>query len=263
VATCHGWAANRSSDIDLQDSIAYQLCDKVLTYSRHWADRLSADLAVKNPLVISMGLNLERYPSSPTKGLFSDAPIKMVTVCELIPRKGVDILLNAMPAVWEHRPALELHIMGGGESEAELRSLAARFDPGAKRIIFHGTVPYPYGSLPDYDLFVLASRSDNLPVILLEAMLAKVPVVATSVGGVPELLAAAACGAIVAPENPRSLADGILGMLQQGRAHLAKLGKKGERFCRAHSDVKKTAWQLDRIYRDTLRHRRGSRSFRK
>jgi glycosyltransferase involved in cell wall biosynthesis len=71
-------------------------------------------------------------------------------------------------------------------------------------------VPDPYQHLADYDLFVLASRSYNLPVAFLEAMLAGLPIVATDVGGAADLLTAVACGRAVPPDSSGALAQAML-----------------------------------------------------
>jgi glycosyltransferase involved in cell wall biosynthesis len=184
VATCHGWGLGRPTEFDLQDSIAYQLCDAVLTYSDYWAGRLQTDLAVSNPVIIPMGLDLSRIAMK-TRRSVKYRPLQIGTACELTPRKGVDLLLNAMPAVWNEMPDAELHIIGHGDAASFLRELAGQVDPGLKRIKFYGALKNPSKHMGDWDLFVLASRSDNLPVVLLEAMFAGLPIVATEVGDSP------------------------------------------------------------------------------
>ena len=124
-----------------------------------------------------------------------------------------------------------------------------------KRICFHGTVANPYDRLADYDLFVLASRSDNLPVILLEAMLARLPIVGTEVGGIPELITGAQCGTLVAPESTEALAEGMIAALKAGRRTMTAVGMKGEQFVRTRLDVRQTAAELDTVYRETLQKR--------
>jgi glycosyltransferase involved in cell wall biosynthesis len=253
IATCHGWGAGRPVEMDLQDSLAYGLCDSVVTYSRYWVDRLTRDLAVPSPVILPMGLDLERFPPLPENQRGSSDPIRLVTVCELIPRKGLDLLLNAMPAVWERRPEAELHILGHGESAHDLQLQAAKLDPETKRVFFHGAVAHPYDQLASFDLFVLASRSDNLPVVLLEAILAGLPIIATRVGGVADLLAAGRCGRVVDPESSAALAEAVVAMLDSGFAKLLRLGRRGEEFGRHHFDVQRATLQLDRIYRAAIR----------
>jgi len=256
VATCHGWGRGRPADVDLQDALAYQLCDSVVTYSSYWADRLRQDLSVSSPKVIPMGLNLDHFPPL-LKRLDESSPMRMVTACELTARKGVDVLLNAMPAVWKEAPETELHVIGHGDAADDLRRQAAAIDPGLRRIVFYGTVANPYTYFGDFDLFVLPSRSDNLPVVLLEAMLAGLPIVSTDVGGIPELINAAGSGEIVPPESPTALAERINSAANAGRQALALVGNKGEQFVRDHMDVRETAAQLEPLYMEAIdRHHR-------
>jgi glycosyltransferase involved in cell wall biosynthesis len=255
IATCHGWGTNRPADFDLEDALALQLCDAVLTYSTHWLERLQLDLAVNEPQKIWMGVNLDRFPKPMERHVLDSACPRIVTVCELTHRKGVDILLKAMALIWEQTPNTELHIMGHGDDADHLRSIASEFDSGLNRIRFYGAVDNPYNRLADFDIFVLPSRSDNLPIAILEAMLAGLPIVAAGVGGIPELLSASESGRVVPPESATGLAKGIIQMLKQGRECRTSMGKRGQEFVREHLDVRKTAVELDRIYHDALRKR--------
>jgi len=255
VITCHGWSAGRAPEIDLQDALAYQLCDAVTTFSSHWIDRLINDMAAPNPQLIPMGLNLKRFPKLPEKNIAEPAPLRIVTVCEQIKRKGVDLLINAMPAIWNQFPDAELHIIGHGESIGDFRLLAEKTDLGMRRITFHGTLANPYKIIGEFDLFVLASRSDNLPIALVEALLARLPIVATAVGGTPELLSAVDGSIIVAPESHPALSEGILRIATQGRDYLHAIGLKGEQFARSELNIRKTAAKLKLLYKQALRTR--------
>jgi glycosyltransferase involved in cell wall biosynthesis len=99
-----------------------------------------------------------------------------------------------------------------------------------------------------------------LPVILLEAMLARLPIIATAVGGIPELVSEAGCGTIVPPESIEALARGIIAAVQAGRQTMASGGEKGEQFVRDRLDVRRTAAALDAVYREALqKHQRLNR----
>jgi glycosyltransferase involved in cell wall biosynthesis len=254
VVTCHGWGTGRPPEMDLGDSLAYQLCDSVTTYSHYWAGRVKKDLAVQDVDVSMMGLDLARYPQFSKNPNGKSTAVRIATVCELTHRKGVDLLLNSMPMVWSRFPSAELHITGNGDAADALRSMAKFIDAGRKRIFFHGTVAEPYKHLEGFDLFVLASRSDNLPVVLIEAMLARLPIVSTFVGGIPEIIWDAECGEIVPPESAAALADGIIRTLNRGRGELAEIGEKGECFVRDRFDVRRTAVELEKIYSDAFRN---------
>lgn len=137
----------------------------------------------------------------------------LLFVGNLVPVKGLDILLAAcrqLPAVcapWQ------LHLIGAGPLEARLRA-AVRATGLGERVCFHG--PIAHGDLPDWfraaDLFVLASRSEGVPNVLLEAAACGLPFVASRVGGIPEI-ASLGAGRLVPPEQPAALAMGIAGML--------------------------------------------------
>jgi glycosyltransferase involved in cell wall biosynthesis len=257
VATCHGWGFDRQGHMDLQDSLAYQLCDSVSTVSENWANRLMNELAVNDPKVVRIGLNLDRYPAITNRKV--EAPqFKIATVCELTPRKGVDVLLKAMPAVWEKMTDAELHIIGHGDTAEELHLLAAKLDPGMKRVVFHGMVPNPYSMLGEFDLFVLPSRSDNMPIVLIEAMLAGLPIISTQVGGIPEIIEAGKCGTVVAPDSVDALKEEIIGALKKGRARLSSVGLDGEDYARRELDVRKTAMQLEPLYQ-SLRSKKSTK----
>jgi glycosyltransferase involved in cell wall biosynthesis len=257
VAACHGWGFNRPPEFDLQDSLAYQLCDVITTFSEHWANRLMKNLAASDPKIIRIGLDLKRYPQHSQKAVNTRGPFRIVTACELTYRKGVDILLRAMAEVWKEIDDVELHIMGDGDAMNTLKRDASVIDPEKKRIKFHGIVENPYSEFAKYDLFVLSSRSDNLPVILLEAMLARLPIISTAVGGVPELIGEAQSGRIIPPESAEALAGAIVEMLKKNRNSMISIGKKGERFARRELDVRQTAKELNQIYLASIKKRRA------
>src|SRR5512144_1279848 len=110
VATCHGIGPARPGEYDLQDALAFGLCDAVVTPSEYWAQRLRVGFGVAHPVVIPVGIDLGKYPALTRKGDRSQRPPRMVTVCELTHRKGVDRLIAAMPVIWRHCGEIELHI---------------------------------------------------------------------------------------------------------------------------------------------------------
>jgi glycosyltransferase involved in cell wall biosynthesis len=250
VATCHGWDPNRPSAFNLQDALAYRLCAAITSPSAFWAGKVAQELGVPMPSVIPVGLDLARYPAR-KDSIRLGQPIKIVTVCELTPRKGVNVLIRAMPDVWERYESIELHILGDGDAAADLRSLAAQVDVSGKRIRFHGYHKNPYDALVHYDIFVLASRSDNLPVALIEALFARMPLVTTQVGGIPEIVDDGRFAMLVSPDSPAAITTGLLQILSKPDLAL-DLACKGEQFARTHFSVYATATALDGLYRRTL-----------
>ncbi|MDJ0763951.1 MAG: glycosyltransferase [Myxococcota bacterium] len=163
----------------------------------------------------------DRREARRTLGLTEDALV-VGFVGRLIPIKGCDVLLNAIARLSD-LPVV-LSIIGDGSERAALEQRATRID-GGKRIFFHGGVDNAAHLYPAFDIYALPSRSEGTPIVLFEAMAAGVPIVASQVGGVPEVLGNTAT--LVPPENPDALADGLRRVLMdrdgaQRRAEQAK-----------------------------------------
>ena len=127
--------------------------------------------------------------------------------------KGLDILIEAMAK----RPfsETELHLVGGGELEESLRSRVQQLNLDGK-VYFHGM--RPHGEIPAWltacDVFCLPSRREGCPNVVLEALASGRPVVASHVGGVPELISERN-GVLVPSENPERLAQALEYTLDQ------------------------------------------------
>jgi glycosyltransferase involved in cell wall biosynthesis len=114
---------------------------------------------------------------------------RIVTVGLLHYQKGIDVLLRAFTRVRETLPDATLDVVGDGPERREYERLAA--DLGLDdAVTFHGLLPKHEIApiLAASDLFVLASRFDNNPCVLVEAQAAGLPIVATRVGGIPEIV---------------------------------------------------------------------------
>jgi glycosyltransferase involved in cell wall biosynthesis len=126
---------------------------------------------------------------------------RLLAVGLLYEAKAYDVLLRAVATL-----DVGLDIVGDGPLRGELEALAGSLGV-ADRVTFHGLLPKPEVArlMREAELFVLASHYENNPCSLIEALASGLPVVATSVGGVPELVDAAN-GVLVQPGDPESLA---------------------------------------------------------
>ena len=127
------------------------------------------------------------------------------TMGRLSPVKDHRNLLEAFAQVQRLHPHCRLEILGRGELREELERLV-RSKGLEDAVDFRGFSLDLAGFLSRIDCFVLSSKSEGLPLSVLEAMAAGVPVVATAVGGVPEMVRGARCGWLCPPERPAELA---------------------------------------------------------
>lgn len=247
VATCHGWNLDRKKEYDIDDANAYKLCGAVITPSMAWGRMLEEILFVKGAIVIPVGIKTSRFPHVDTNER-PHTPLRLVTTCELTERKGVDVIIEAMPYVWKVYSDCELHIMGTGDLEKKLKGMAGKIDTLGTRISFHGHIPFPYGEYGEYDIFCIASRSDNYPVAVMEAMLAGLAVVGTDAGGIPEMIKGGDCGVVVEKKSPEKFGKAVLKLFSGEYGDMEKLGGSGEEFVRGNLDVKKVVESVQKVY---------------
>lgn len=137
--------------------------------------------------------------SAATRALVAGASLTIGTVAGLRPEKNVARLIRAFAAVRARQPA-RLVIVGDGPERGALEALAGELGVAAD-VEFTGYLTEPLARLATFDLFALSSNTEQLPISMLEAMACGVPVVATRVGDVPDVLPVRAHMAIAEPDD--------------------------------------------------------------
>ena len=162
---------------------------------------------------------------------FNPDDIAVLSVGRLYARKGLFTLIESMPAVVRRFPRAKFIISGKGQSN-EMKKLVAHAQKlGVNdNIVFTGY--YPDRKLPKLyqaaDVFAFSTFYENLPFAVLEALSTGLPVVTTSVGGIPEMIDSGKNGFLVQPFNSRELSDRILYLLEHPTAasEMAFLARK-------------------------------------
>lgn len=144
-------------------------------------------------------------------------------VANLRPVKGIDVLLRAFADSPLMRSRADLLLLGSGPEERRLRRLAAESGID-ERVLFMGNRNDVADILRLADVSVLPSRAESLPNAIIEAMASGLPVVASNVGGIAELLDGGRCGVLVPPESESALRAAIE-MLIDDPSRRAELGK--------------------------------------
>jgi glycosyltransferase involved in cell wall biosynthesis len=189
--------------------------------------------------VIRSGIDVRRREPAP-----GHEPLAIGTAANLEPWKGVDVLLAAC----DGRGPLRIEVYGDGTERSALERQASELGLDAR---FHGFVPGLRQRLADLDVFVLPSRGDNLPISVLEAMAAAVPVVATRVGGVPELVVDGETGLLVEPDDVAGLGAAIEGLTNDPQRRL-QLGRNAAARIAAEFDPGLAAKRVVSLYEELL-----------
>ena len=198
-----------------------QGCDHVATVSRDLSEKIVRDFAIAQKVtVVPNGVDLECFrprDKSGTRrilGLSDQVPV-ILYAGRITESKGVGYLAAAMPAVVKECEDVVFVLLG----EGNLRLKISKFgeEMGIRQhILFAGY--RPHDELPMWlnaaDLLVLPSLSEGRPNIILEAMACGIPIVATRVGGIPELIRDGENGILVPPNDVEALTKAILAVLK-------------------------------------------------
>jgi len=181
--------------------------------------------------------------------------LRCISVGRLVPVKAYDVLIDAFALAASRVSGLSLQIVGDGPLLNVLRE-KVRVAGLDDRVSFAGAVPDPERLLADADLFVMSSMSEGLPVAVLEAMAAGLPVIATRVGGVPEVLSSRE-GWLCEPGRADSLAEV---MVQAANApSLAAMGAAGRRLVFDKFSIERVQAEYESLFRSAQRPRSRSR----
>ena len=183
-------------------------------------------------------------------------------VGHVLPHKGHEDLIRAIALIKEKAPAIQCVIVGGAPRSPYLRSLRqlARELSIENRLIWVGVQQDVVPILHAIDLFVLPSHTEGLPITILEAMAAGRPVVATTVGGIPELVRHGETGVLVPPKDPRRLAEAMLGLLHEPALARA-MGVAGHALVATTFTVEGEARETALLYQRILNAQHGPDSF--
>ncbi|MHC5005257.1 MAG: glycosyltransferase family 4 protein [Planctomycetota bacterium] len=256
-----GRVAARRCDYPLRWAAKYRrLCDRVVAVSGNVADVcVACGLPKSKVRIIYDGVDPAR-PRSGDRRRGEEAlashpdQTTLLTVASLNRSKGHIDLLEALPAVLDRHPAVRVAFAGDGKLRNDLKGAARRLgvDAAVEFLGYREDVP---DLLQAADVFVMPSRIEPLGSSVVEAMLARVPIVSTTAGGIPELVGRlngdSAVAFLAEPANPRRLAETILEALDDpGRRE--DLSQRAERRARKLFTADRMVDQTLQVYQELL-----------
>ena len=255
IFTAHGWAFKATSG---RDSRLYLLADRAVepmtsmvicvSENERRAGLAAGVCTEKRSIVIR---NAVEVGAAPARNRGDEPPVQIVSVGRLAPPKDFPTLVTAVARLPEGRA--HLRVFGDGPLRAELEAQTRALGIEAA-VEFAGEVPDARPHLEDADVFVLSSLSEGMPVSILEAMAAGLPVVASAVPGLEEVVVEGATGFLTPPGDADALTE-RLGRLVDDPSLRGRLGAAGR--VRAEQHFSLPAWRNAHysLYRSLLAER--------
>jgi glycosyltransferase involved in cell wall biosynthesis len=172
------------------------------------------------------------------------------TVGRLAPEKGHFLLLDALSILQQNGFIFYALMIGDGILKDDLiqKTKTLHLEDCISWVGSQTNVP---DWLTFFDLFILPSQWEGISLALLEAMAAGLPVVATSVGGTPEVVTNGETGLLVPPSDPQALADAIQKLIENPSLS-REIGQAGKRHCQQNYDIDRIVKEIDSLYRQYI-----------
>lgn len=256
MATVHSSRVRSQADTALLAELTASM-DRLIVPSTSIRRKVSAEgRGDARFAVIPNGVDLARF-TGPTRpcafrrefGVPADAPLLGV-VARLEPEKGQRHLVEAMPAVLGATPDAWLAVIGEGSQSDDLAALARSLGV-AHRVLFTGRRDDVSALTADLTVAVLPSLREAQGISILEAMARRIPVVASAVGGIPEVITHDVDGLLVPPADPAALAAAIATLLQDP-ALRARIGEAGHRTVRDRFSIDAQVRRIEAVYDEEL-----------
>ncbi|MBI2472792.1 MAG: glycosyltransferase family 4 protein [Planctomycetes bacterium] len=233
--------------------------DKIITLTKNGIEPyLKAEIGQKSQFdYIYNGVDIEslekrkvdRIRKRQEIGVDSDCFL-VVTAGRLVPVKGYTYLISALDQVRKEIPNIRLVFLGDGELKEELirQTKILGLENHVRFLGMRNDVPE---IISCSDLFVLPSINEGFGVVLLEAMAMKCPIVATNVGGVPEVVLDGETGILVPSKDTRQLVSAIVKLLKD-HSFASRMAENGYQRLRTYFDIKDTVSKTERMYKELL-----------
>ena len=252
VFTAHGWAfsgrgGKAGAFYTNAERACARLCQAIVCVSS-WDLRLARERRIAPAHKLHLIHNGVPVDVGTPPRRVAGAELVLGCTARLAPPKDVETMLRALALPGSARWALR--VFGDGPDRAQLESLRAELGL-ERRATFLGSRDDVTAQLADCDAFALISDWEGLPYSILEAMAARLPVIATRVGGIPDLIVEGSTGRLIPPRDPAALADALTELADEPARALA-YGQAGlERASRAFS-LERMLGRYDALFRSLI-----------
>ncbi len=246
----------------LLERLTARMSDTIITLTEGLRRELSETYRIARPkqfIVLPLGLDLEVFTATARKGgafrtawqIPSEAPLVGI-VGRVVPIKNHALFLEAAARVRRQLPTVRFVVVGDGELRPKVEAQAAALGL-ADVVTFAGWQRDLAAIYSDLDVLVVSSHNEGTPVSVIEALAAGCPVVATRVGGLPDLLEGGKLGKLTPPGDPEALAAAIVETLQA-----PPQVETARRLMLDRYGIDRLVHDLDSLYRGLLARKRRS-----
>ncbi len=260
IFTAHGWAFTEGKSplarylLASAERLASKVTNEIICVSEHDKElALRFRVAPEQKLtVIHNGMEPNVYLNASGSKVRSELGLKeseilITMVARFVPQKDYETLLQAIRCL--QKGDFKVAFVGGGEREVVVRAKARELN--LDNVIFLGERRDVPQILTASDIFVLASNWEGLPRSIIEAMMAGLPVVATKVGGVPELVEDGITGFLVPPKDPEALAQALQKLIDDPELR-KRMGQASREKALREFTLDRMLHETERVYREVL-----------
>lgn len=204
--------------------------------------------------VVHCGIEPSRF-SEPQP--LPEGPLRLAAIGRFVEQKGQMVLIHAFAKLVETHPDLHLSLIGDGEMRQDLEAAIARYDL-SRHVTFTGWLSEAdvRAELAKAHALVMPSFAEGLPMVVMEAMAAARPVVATYIAGTPELVVPGQTGWLVPAGDPDVLAEAISDLAATPAETLSRMGQAGRTRVLQRHDSEIEAGKLAHHFEEAIRARR-------
>jgi glycosyltransferase involved in cell wall biosynthesis len=257
VSTIHGTKGGVDPRLNRNYRTLLPWTDVVATVSAETAIQFSAEIGRYRERfhIVRNGIPVDKFAARSAEPGSHWPRIRIGTVARLVEIKDQATLIGAFRIVQTNYPCAELHFLGDGPLRKNLELLSEQMGLGGS-VTFHGASSNVAEFLSGLDVFALSSVSEGIPVAVLEAMSARLPIVSTRVGGVSEAAPEDTAAVYCPPGNPEALAEKMQSILEPQR--MKDMGKAGQNIARRSFTVEAMSSGYEALYQEFL-SRKSSR----
>lgn len=202
---------------------------------------------IKTPIIYN-GVPTLKFSSTQKKN--SGNNIILLHIGRFAPQKNHKLLIEAFSIAVKECSNLRLWLIGDGKLKADIESMVKK-NKLEQYVSFLGALPNVNGLLKKCDVFILSSDWEGVPLAIIEAMASGKPVIATAVGGLPELVEDGVTGILVPPGDAKLLADAILRLTHHHELRLS-MGIAGQKRAIEYFDITNCVRAYETLYHKLL-----------